>query len=153
MRDSARQQLDRRLTLIRGMLSPLSTPRKGWVSAVRSGLGMTQADLAHRMGVSRQAVTSLEQREVDGSVTLNALQDVARALDSELVYAIVPRQPIAETLEQRAYRIARAMTRSVHHTMRLEDQETGGDLDARSQEIVRELLASPGRLWTLPDAE
>jgi predicted DNA-binding mobile mystery protein A len=114
---------------------------------------MTQADLAGRLGISRQAVTSLEQREGDGSVTLNALQQAARAMESELVYAIVPRQPIIETLEQRAYRVARAMTRSVHHTMRLEDQETDSDLEERTRELARELLASPNRLWSVPDAE
>lgn len=114
---------------------------------------MTQADLAQRMGITRQAVSNLEQREVDGAVTLKGLREAARAMGGELVYAIVPERPISETLEQRAYRIARQMTRSVHHTMRLEDQETDVDLDARTREIARTLLETPSRLWAVPDAE
>lgn len=114
---------------------------------------MTQDDLAGRLGVTRQAVSQLEQRESGGSVTLKALHEVARALGGELVYAIVPDRPITETLEQRAYRLARQMTASVRHTMRLEDQETDADLDEHTREIVRELLASPNRLWSVPDGE
>jgi len=113
---------------------------------------MTQQDLAKRMGVSRQAVSQLEQRELDGSITLNTLRQVAEALGGQVAYVLVPDKPISKTLEERAYRIARQMVRSVRHSMRLEDQETGSDAEERVQEIVRELLASPDRLWSHPDA-
>jgi predicted DNA-binding mobile mystery protein A len=109
---------------------------------------MTQAHLARRIGVSRQAVSQLEQREVDGSVTLNALEQVAQALGGRLVYAIVPERSLTETLERRALEVAADLTNSVRHTMRLEDQEPGRDLEERTRDLANELLASPKRLWS-----
>jgi predicted DNA-binding mobile mystery protein A len=114
---------------------------------LRTGLAMSQEDLARRMGISRQAVSQLEQREVGGAVTLNALREAAQAMDSEVVYALVPRRGIGATLEARALRLASRMTGSVRHTMRLEDQEPESDLDERTRALAEELLASPGQLW------
>ncbi len=148
IQELARQQLDRRLEKVRRASKQLRVPEKGWVSALRTAYAMSQADLARRMGVSQQAVGQLEHREADGSVTLNALEQAARALDAELVYAIVPKQSIGATLEARALRLATQMTRSVRHTMRLEDQEPESDLDERARALAKELLSSPGQLWS-----
>ena len=148
IQELARRQFDRRLEKVRSASQQLKVPENGWVSALRTAYAMSQADLARRMGISQQAVGQLEHREADGSVTLNALEQAARALDSELVYAIVPRQSIGGTLEARALRLARQMTRSVRHTMRLEDQEPESDLDERTRALARELLSSPGQLWS-----
>lgn len=148
IQELARQQLDRRLDQIRSMAPQLQVPENGWVSALRTGFAMTQEELGRRMGISRQAVGQLEQREADGSVSLKALKEAAQALDSELVYALVPRRGIGAILEGRALRLANRMTASVRHTMRLEDQETESDLDKRTRALVKELLASPGQLWT-----
>jgi predicted DNA-binding mobile mystery protein A len=111
---------------------------------------MTQADLAKRMDVSRQAVSQLEHREADGSITLNALQEAAEALGGRVVYIVIPDRPMSQTLEERASRIARQIVTSVRHTMRLEDQETDSDVEERIREITEELLASPRRLWSYP---
>jgi predicted DNA-binding mobile mystery protein A len=98
--------------------------------------------------MSRQAVSQLEQREADGSATLNALEQAAQALGGRLVYAIVPERSISETLARRAMELAEQMTSSVRHTMRLEDQEPSRDLEERTRELAEELLSSPKRLWT-----
>jgi len=152
IRAVGRQQLDRRLEEVRRITPILQRPANGWVSALRSALGMSQEDLAKRIGVSRQAVSQLEQRELDGSITLNALRQAAEALGGQLAYILVPDRPIAKTLGERAYRIARQMVTSVRHSMRLEDQETDSDLEQRARELAKELLASPHRLWSHPDA-
>ena len=151
VRDLARAQLDRRLDQIRSAIPALRSPQGGWINGLRTALGMTQADLAHRIGISRQAVSQMEQRESDGSVTLRALEEAAQALDSQLVYAIVPVRPIGQTLEERALRRARQMMGSVRHTMRLEDQEPDSDLEERTMELAKELLAAPTRLWSESD--
>lgn len=151
VKDVGRRQIDRRLERIRPILPALRPPSRGWIATLRNAFGMTQADLAARMEVSQQAIGQLEERETDGSTTVKALREAARALGGELVYAIVPERPISETLEKRADRLARQMTASLRQTMRLEDQETDVDLEERTREIVRELLASPGRLWSVPD--
>jgi len=147
----AREQLDRRLDRLRRALSDLRPPRGGWTVTLRSALGMSQADLARRMGVTRQAISHLEHREAEGSATLKALKTAAEALGGELVYAIVPERPLNEMLERRADHVARRMLTSIRHTMRLEDQEPDVDLDTRVRQLARELLASPGDLWTEPD--
>lgn len=131
----------------------MEAPRQGWIRTLREALGMSQADVAKRLGVIRQAVAQLEGRERDESATLGALRQAAEALDADLVYAIVPRRPPSEVLEERAQRIAHRMVTSVGHSMRLEDQETDADLDERIAATARKLLESPGRLWKLPDEE
>lgn len=147
-----RRQLDRRLARIAEALDALDPPRNGWVATLRKALGMTHSQLARRLGVSRQALAQLERRESDGSATLNALAAAADALGGRFVWAIVPHKPLSETLEERAYEVAREMTASVKHTMRLEDQETGSDTERRVRELAEELMASPARLWAMPDA-
>lgn len=103
------------------------------------------------MNLSRQAVTQLEKREAEGSATLRALEQAAHALGAELVYAIVPDRPIADTLEERALRMAGRITGSVRQSMRLEDQEPESDIDERTRRLAEELLASPRQLWSEPD--
>jgi len=114
---------------------------------------MTQAHVAARMGVSRQAVSQLEAREADGSVTLKAMEQVAEAFGGRLVYAIVPERPICETLEQRAARMAARMMGSVRHSMKLEDQEPLSSLDEPTRELAKELISSPRRLWSDIDGQ
>lgn len=152
VQELARKQLDERLERVREVGSALRPPRTGWVYALRKALGMTQADLAQRMQVSRQAVSNLEKREASGSATLNALEEAAHALGAELVYAIVPQRRISEVLERRALELAARMTGSVRHSMKLEGQEPDSALDARTRELAKELLANPRRLWRDADA-
>lgn len=149
----ARRQLDRRLNQIREIAPSLRPPRSGWLTTLRKSLGMTQAVLAKRMGVTSQSISHLEKRETEGAVTLKALEQAAQALGAELVYAIVPARPLAETLEARALEVASRMTESVRHTMRLEDQEPHSDLNQRTIELAKELMASPERLWSMPDGD
>jgi len=147
----ARRQLDQRLEAIRMSSGLLERPRGGWIATLRRALGMPQAHLANRMQVSRQAISQLEKREIDGSITLNAMEQAAHALGGRLVYAVVPERTLQSTLEDRALRIAARMTGSVRHTMKLEDQEPASDLDQRTREIAEELLGSQARLWSMPD--
>jgi len=149
----AREQMDRRLDQIRSSASLLEPPREGWVRSIRRAFGMTQAHVAARMGVSRQAVSQLEAREADGSVTLKAMEQVAEAFGGRLVYAIVPERPICETLEQRAARMAARMMGSVRHSMKLEDQEPLSSLDEPTRELAKELISSPRRLWSDIDGQ
>ena len=149
-RSVARRQLDQRLSQIRGATQLLEPPKGGWVTALRVAYGMSQAYLARRMGVSQQAVSQLERREADGSLTLRSLAEAAEALGGRLVYAIVPSGSIDERIEARALELARQTLASVDHTMRLEDQETTPDLEERVRALARELKATPEDLWGGP---
>lgn len=148
---SARRQLDRRFEALRGNIPLLRTPRGGWVRLLRTALGMRQEDLATRLKVSAQAVGALERREAEETVTLASLRQAADALDAELYWVLLPRQPIEARLEAEIDRAARFMAGQVHHSMRMEDQATEpAELLERIKEIKDQLRLTPSLLWTLP---
>lgn len=147
----ARRQLDDRLNAIRRAAALFERPRRGWIATLRRALGMPQSRLAYQLEVSRQAVSHLEKREADGSITLNALEQAAQALGGRVVYAVVPDQSLQETLSDRALQIASRITGSVRHTMRLEDQDPGSDLDPRTRDLAETLAQNPSRLWSTTD--
>ena len=64
----ARAALDKKLQSVN--LGQLHRPHKGWIRAVREALGMSSAQLAQRLGVSRPRITALEKSEMDDSITL-----------------------------------------------------------------------------------
>lgn len=148
-RQLLRTQIERRLkpwyTLER------RKPAAGWVRTLRDALGMSAAQLAARMGISRQAVADLETRERAGTATLAALQKAAEEMQCDLVYALVPRKGLTKTMEDQAHQAAVQELSSVAHSMRLEDQATEPDaLQALLRARVEELLLNERQLWRLP---
>jgi predicted DNA-binding mobile mystery protein A len=103
-------------------LADLHPPAGGWVKSIRQALGMSVSQLGRRMGLTRQGVADLEKREAQRGVTLAALQKAADAMNAELVYAIVPRKSLTQTLRDQARTTADRQLRRVAHSMRLEAQ-------------------------------
>ncbi len=147
MKDAIRH-LDKRFTALRP-LAKSSRPPKGWLRAIRNALGMTTAQLARRLGVSQPRIVELEQSEASGGVTLNTLQRAAEALGCRLVYALVPEQPLADMVQERAKLIAGGASGAVEHTMRLEDQAVRNKKASKElhRQLVEDLLRRPARLW------
>jgi len=145
----ARRALDARLA---GVDVDAMRPRDGsWVKAIREALGMSQADLAARLGVSRQAVAAMEASERSGTVCMSTLAAAAEALDCQLVYALVPNTTLQGTVETEAGRIVDALAAPVAHTMALEGQSV--QLSAASrQDHVDDVIRS-GRLQWRSDVE
>ena len=141
------QQLDQTLGPWRSL--PRSRPSGGWLRAVRQALGMTTRQLAKSVGVSQAAVVDAERTEAKGDITLATLQRYAAALDCELKYALVPKSPLPETVEERADRIARDQVSRVQHSMALEDQSTSKEhLERETAALRRRLLEGKrSRLW------
>jgi predicted DNA-binding mobile mystery protein A len=83
---------------------------------------MTTAQLASRMKISQPGVVMLEQSETMGTIKLETLQRAAAALNCQLVYALVPNEPLESMVHQRARLIARKHLDVVEHSMRLENQ-------------------------------
>jgi len=140
LRPKARAQLD-------GRLSPLKpadrwrAPPKGWIRAIRDSLGMSGPQLASRLAIRPQTVEAFEKSETAGTIQLNTLRRAAEALDCVLVYALVPKTSLDQTVSQRARKIARRRIEQVDHTMRLEDQGTdNSNLDAKIDAYVRDML-------------
>ncbi len=127
-----------------------TTPSVGWLKAIRSALGVTLQQLGTRLSISKQAVSTIEQREQDGSITLKSLRDAANALDMELVYGLVPKDGSLDALiERKARELAIQIVSRTSNTMKLEDQENSKErikkaIDERAEELKREM---PKVLW------
>lgn len=127
-------------------MSRFTPPVKGWIRAIREALGMTAEQLAKRVGVKQPTLHRLEQSEVKGSIELATLRRVAAALDCTLVYALVPKQSLEETVRAHARSFTRRRLAPVEHSMLLEDQKVEGEAEEeRVDEVLRE--TRPSKLW------
>jgi predicted DNA-binding mobile mystery protein A len=115
-------------------------PPKGWVRAIRDAIGMTGAQLGHRLGMTAQAVVSLERSEASGRIQLSTLRRAAEAMDCVLVYALVPNTSLNEMVDRRARELAVRALRRVSHSMALEDQQVDRDLEKRIQTYINTAL-------------
>ena len=147
-RATARRQLDKRLNLLRNQ-EGFARPSRGWIKAIREALGMTTAQLARRIGVSQPRAVAIEQAEKTGSITLDSLERAARALDCELVYALVPRKPLEVLMEDRASKLAERRLMSTAHSMALENQSVdAADEQEQIKQLTKRLIEKPGSaLW------
>lgn len=146
------QQLDRR---IRDMPDVI-VPRGGWLRVVRSALGLSQSQLARRMGTTQQAVDRLEKAEVARTVTLARLVRAADALGGRVVYAIVPegRNSFEEMLRFRARAVAKNIVDRAEHTMALEAQSGHAEDHERDiAELADELFRTfSAEIWSSDEA-
>ncbi|AGX87638.1 mobile mystery protein A [Candidatus Symbiobacter mobilis] len=130
-------------------------PPIGWIKAIREGLGMAKTDLADRLGVTTSTVTRLETSEADDTISLATLRRAAEAMGCELQYALVPKQSLADTLENRALALARQQMASISHTMALEAQATSREaLESQTRALAENLLKGSWHvLWKQPERE
>jgi predicted DNA-binding mobile mystery protein A len=125
-------------------------PRSGWVRAIREALGMTQAQLGTRMGISRQSVQDLEQAEAERRITLDSLDRLARAMDCRVVYSLVPEHGSLDDVRmRRAQALAKALLKQTDHTMKLEAQGLSENELGRQRKALAETLLrdKPSKLW------
>jgi predicted DNA-binding mobile mystery protein A len=141
---SARRHLDARIERLRALVGEPRPPR-GWVRAIREALGMSTTELAKRMGVVQSRISSVERAEAAGTIKLDTLQRAADALDCDLVYFLVPRTTLDQSVRDQARRKAAAMLGPVAHNMRLEDQAF--DPTDQVDDLASELIDRRG-LWT-----
>lgn len=125
-------------------------PSIGWVKTIRISLGMSLEQLGNKLGITRQSTRNLEIREAEGSITLKALQEAAKAMDMKLVYGFVPSDgSIEKLIERKAKALAAEIVMRTSGTMKLEDQENSPArikkaIEERTQEIIKEM---PKALW------
>jgi predicted DNA-binding mobile mystery protein A len=97
-------------------------PSRGWLKEIREALGRTERQQAERLGISGSTLHKSEQSEAEERISLSQLRKLADGLDCELVYALVPRKPLPEVVQDRATQLAKEEVFGVAHTMGLEDQ-------------------------------
>ncbi len=115
------EQLQAALQPYQGLLAKQAPPR-GWLKEIREALGRTERQQAARLGVAGSTLHKSEQSEAEERITLGQLRKLADGLDCALVYALVPRKPLTEVVQNRATQLAREEVYGVAHTMSLEDQ-------------------------------
>ena len=119
--DTVQQQYQARANAARQWQAP-SRPKEGWIRTLRKALGMTGSQLAARLGVKKAQVSQMELMELEDRITLRQLRKAADALQCDLVYVFVPRQPVEDTLRTQAGRKAHERVMHVHGHMSLEAQ-------------------------------
>lgn len=124
-------------------------PRGGWVRAIREALGMSGAQLAARLNVTRQTIKDLEHSEATGRITLESLNKLAAALGCRVTYALVPDKRLDEMQRDRARMIAESLVKPVSHSMKLEAQSISEREEQRQKErLVQKLIeGNPKKLW------
>ncbi len=145
----AARQATRRLDQKIAHLRTPAVPKGGWVRAIRTALGMTQAQLAKRMGIARQNVASLESDELNGNVSLSRLSRAAEELDCELRYVLVPKQPLEELVANQARRRAEQKLDRINRSQALEASSMSADsLSNTVADLARELeMNRTADLW------
>jgi predicted DNA-binding mobile mystery protein A len=142
------RQLDKKTQLL--MPLKVSGISEGWVRLVRTSLNMSLKQLGKKMLRTPQSVHELEQREKEGTVTLNTLREAAKALDMKLIYGFAPVDgSLEKMIEQKAHKMAIEIVNRTSMTMKLEDQENS---QARIKQAIEELTNDikreiPKTLW------
>jgi len=125
-----------------GILLGKRAPSHGWLKEIREALGLTERQQAARLHISGPTLHKSEQSEAQERITLAQLRKLADGLDCELVYALVPRKPLTEVVQDRAKQLAKEEVHGVAHTMGLEDQRpaeqrTQKQVARRTEELLR----------------
>ena len=139
-RRQARRRLDERAEGLRNDATYFLVPRSGWLRAIREALAMSSNDLAARMGVAESTVVRLEASELADTAQLGSLRRAADALGCDLVYAVVPRRSLEQTVQEQARKQAAKFLAPVQHTMLLEDQTP-------TRSVAESLLADAAAGW------
>lgn len=131
-------------------MKPAAVPRAGWIRAIRDALGISQSQIARRVGVSRATVQQWERAEGHRRITVHSLDRVAHAMGCTVALAIVPKVGTLDDVRRRQAR-AKAIA-IVKKEDAPDDPDSVTDLTAaqrrRIDRIVARLLrGSPRRLW------
>ncbi len=144
------EQLDKKFKSLLSVSNFMNVPSKGWINTLRKTLNISLKQLGTRLKVTSQNINQFEQREKDGSITVQKLKEVAEALEMNFVYAFIPKDgSLKKMIEKRANRLAEEIVMRTSQTMKLEDQENTEErlkkaIKERAEKIKNEL---PKYLW------
>lgn len=143
------QQLDRKIEKFTH-LKDTQVPSVGWVKSIRVALGISLQQLGNKRSVSKQSILDIERREKEGSISINALREIGRAMDMELVYGFVPKDGTLNAyIEKKARELAREIVLQTSNTMKLENQKNSEErilkaIEERTEELIKN---KPKILW------
>ncbi|NWF73355.1 MAG: mobile mystery protein A [Nitrospirae bacterium] len=127
----------------------IAVPPEGWLCTARKALGMSAAQLARRLGVTRAQVSNTEKGELSGSVTMKTLQTMAETMGYRFVYVIVPEEKVQAILADRAKKKATRLVEETHKHMALEEQalsekQISFEIERLQQDLIRNM---PSDFW------
>ena len=143
------QQLNEKMDQLNGMQHVI-VPPIGWIKAIRNGIGMSMEQLGKKLSITKQGVMDIEKREKEGAITINSMQEIAKAMDTQFVYGFVPKAgSLEQMIEYRALEIATKIVERTSTTMKLEDQANSKEriekaIKERATEIINK---TPKILW------
>ena len=143
-----RKQLDKKLRKFRPLLE-MTTPKGGWINAIREGLDMTLEELGGRVELDRSRIYRIEQAEVNGDLKLSTLNKMADGLGVKFVYGFVPEQDLEAIVREQAKKIAKKRLSRVDHSMKLEMQSLSENEqeEALNDLIEKVLTEEPKNFW------
>ncbi|WP_193370678.1 mobile mystery protein A [Pelagibius marinus] len=150
VKDTARKQYVRIVDRAAAQLRNCHRPQDGWLALLRRALGMSGANVAARMGVSRNAVYQAERNEREGAITIAQMRKIAEAMGAEFVYAVIPKKgSVEDVIRTQAQRKAEARVRRASSHMALESQslpseQTRGRIEDLAEKLVRDM---PPDFW------
>jgi predicted DNA-binding mobile mystery protein A len=102
------------------------------------------------MGITAQSVKEIEEREKNGTISINVLRQFCKCLGLKFVYGFIPKQEsLNDLIEKRAIELAKEIVNRTSMSMKLEDQENN---PKRIQKAINEKaneikLDMPKILW------
>ncbi|QEG25188.1 mobile mystery protein A [Mariniblastus fucicola] len=142
------RQLRENVNEARKQFGQVETPSGGWLRTVRTALGMSGAQLARRMGITRGAISRSEKAEIEGAITINTMKQIAANMNCRFVYAVIPDRDVEEIIEHRAREKATELVNQAGVHMALEAQNlTNQQMEKHIEQVVNDLLARPSSLW------
>lgn len=149
VKDTARKQYVRIADRAAQQLGSTQKPSEGWLATLRKALGMSGAQVAVRMNVSRNAVYQAERNEREGAITINQMHKLAEAMGGRFVYALIPEGSVDDMIRAQALRKAEALIRRASAHMALEKQSLpSAQTKQRIEELADELARDmPSNFW------
>lgn len=129
----------------KGSLQDAAIPSEGWIAFMRKALGISGAQLARLMGLSRSRISQAEKAELEGGVTLRTMQDAAEAMGCKFVYGIVPANGgVRDLIAARARKKAEALVGRTSTHMALEKQNlSAAQIAEEIEQTAQDLMRNP----------
>ena len=122
----------------------LPVPECGWIQKLRELYGMNQSQFSIKLQISKNGVSKIEKSEREGNIQLKTLEKMAEELNSELVYFLVPKEPIENFINKKSDEMAEYFW-PVFET--LKEAEVGDFADSTPQEISEHLKNDRKNFW------
>ena len=118
----------------------------GWIFHIRNALDMTLKDLAKRVGLAVSTVAQMEKREEVGRITINNLRKIGKAMECELIHALIPKGDTSTIIKTQATKKAKEIIERADTHMMLENQQVTTPIEERIERLAERLIKEK-RVW------